>query len=81
MHTESVIEEVQIKQSSSAKRKSKNNQKHLVKILRATQRDQLLLKQTKDDVQFRKTLANTLQELNQVFVESLHGISQSMTNL
>ena len=35
----------------------------------------------KDDAQFRKTLAETLQESNRVFAESLHGISQSMTDL
>ena len=31
--------------------------------------------------QFRKTLAETLQESNRVFAELLHGISQSMTDL
>ena len=58
-----------------------NKRKHLEKILSAAQRNQLLLQEAKDDVQFRKTLAETLKESNQVFAELLHGISQSMTDL
>ena len=90
MYTDWVIEEESIKQSSSEKRKSEesqvprlidNKQKHLGKTLSAAQRDQLLLQQAKDDAQFRKTLAETLQESNRVFAELLNGISQSITNL
>ena len=58
-----------------------NKRKHLEKTLSAAQRNQLLLQEAKDDAQFRKTLAETLQESNQVFTELLHGISQSMTDL
>ena len=56
-----------------------NKRKDLEKTLSAAQRDQLLLQDAKDDAQFRKTLAETLQEPKRVFAESLHGISQSMT--
>ena len=90
MYTDSVIEEEPIKQSSSAKRKSEENQvprlidnkrKHLEKTFSVAQRDQLLLQEAKDDTKFRKTLAETLQESNRVFAESLHGTSQSMADL
>ena len=47
----------------------------------AAQRNQLLLQDAKDDAQFRKTLAETLQESNRVFAELLHGISLSLTDL
>ena len=86
VYTDSVREEEPIKQSSSAKRKSEENrvprlinnkQKHLEK----TQRNQLLLQEAKDDAQFRKTLTETLRASNRVFVESLHGISKSLTDL
>ena len=89
VYTGSVIEEELLKQSSSAKRKSGENQvlrlikykrKHLEKTLSAAQRD-LLLQEAKDDTQFRKTLPETLQESNRVFAESLHGISHSITGL
>ena len=90
MYTDSVIEEEPIKQSSSAKCKSEENQvprlidnkrKHLEKTFSVAQRDQLLLQEAKDDTKFRKTLAETLQESNRVFAESLHGTSQSMADL
>ena len=89
VYTGSVIEEELLKQSSSAKRKSEENEvlrlikykrKHLEKTLSAAQRD-LLLQEAKDDAQFRKTLPETLQESNRVFAESLHGISHSITDL
>ena len=58
VYTDSVIDEQPIKQSSSAKRKSEENQvprltdnkrKHLEKTLPAAQRDQQLLQEAKDD--------------------------------
>ena len=52
-----------------------NKRKHLEKTLSAAQRNQLLLQEAKDDAQFRKTLAETLQESNQVFTELLHGMT------
>ena len=70
VYADSVIEETS-KQSSSTERKSEENQvprlidskqKHLQKTLNDARRDQLLLQETKDDAQFRKTLAGTLQK-------------------
>ena len=68
LYTDSVKEEEPIKQSSSAKRKSEENQvprsidnkrKHLEKSC-LQHRDQLLLQKAKDDAQFCKTLAMIL---------------------
>ena len=90
VYTDSVTEEEPIKQSSSAKHKSEENQvlklidnkqKHLEKTLSAAQRGQLLLQEAKDDTQFLKTSTETLRESNRVFAEPLHGISESMTDL
>ena len=70
VYADSVIEETS-KQSSFTERKSEENQvprlidskqKHLQKTLNDARRDQLLLQETKDDAQFRKTLAETLQK-------------------
>ena len=47
----------------------------------AAQRDQLLLQEVKVDARFRKTSAETFQESNRVFAESVHGIFQSITDL
>ena len=85
VYTGSVIEEELLKQSSSAKRKSEENEvlrlikykrKHLEKTLSAAQRD-LLLQEAKMTHNFVKHC----QESNRVFAESLHGISHSITDL
>ncbi|XP_065671685.1 uncharacterized protein LOC136089562 [Hydra vulgaris] len=58
-----------------------NKRKHLERNLSAAQRDQLLLKEARDDAQFRKEMAEAMRESTKCFTESINTVSKSMTDL
>ena len=55
--------------------------KHLERRLSAAQRDGLLMKEAKDDSQFKKDLCEAMRESTAAFSESIKEISSSMTNI
>jgi hypothetical protein len=58
-----------------------NKRKHLEKNLSASQRDQLLVNQAKEDSKFRKELADAMQQSKVSFSRALEGVSQSMMQI
>lgn len=58
-----------------------NKRKHLERNLSAAQRDQLLIKEAKEDSKFKKDLADVMRESSNKFAESVKVIGQSMTDL
>ncbi len=58
-----------------------NKRKHLEKSLSASQRDQLLVKEAKEDSKFRKDLAEAMQQSTVSFSRALEGVSQSMMQI
>lgn len=58
-----------------------NKRKHLENNLSASQRDQLLVNQAKEDSKFRKELADAMQQSKVSFSRALEGVSQSMMQI
>ena len=58
-----------------------NKRKHLEKRLSAAQRDELLIKEAKEDAQFRKDLAEAMRESTASFSQSIESVSKAMTDL
>eukprot|EP00794_Sanderia_malayensis_P013119 gene13119-14467_t len=58
-----------------------DKRKHLEKRLSAAQRDNLLVKEAKDDAQFKKDLCQAIRESTASFSESIKEISNSMTGI
>lgn len=58
-----------------------NKRKHLEKKLSAAQRDGLLIKEAKEDAQFRKDLAEAMRESTASFSHSIESVSKAMTDL
>eukprot|EP00794_Sanderia_malayensis_P011557 gene11557-12747_t len=58
-----------------------DKRKHLEKRLSAAQRDNLLVKEAKDDAQFKKDLCQAMRESTASFSESIKEISNSMTGI
>ena len=58
-----------------------NKRKHLERNLSASQRDQLLIKEAKEDSQFKKELAEVMRDSSAKFSESVKVIGQSITDL
>ncbi len=58
-----------------------NKRKHLERNLSAAQRDQLLVKEAKEDSKFKRDLADVMRESSNKFAESVKAIGQSMTDL
>ena len=52
-----------------------NTRKHLERNLSTAQRDQLFMKEMKNDVKFRKDLLQTVRESNDCFSNSVKEIS------
>ena len=48
-----------------------NKKKNMERELSASQRDQLLLNESKEDVQFKKDLATVMQKSNEIFEKSI----------
>ena len=55
--------------------------KHLERKLSSAQRDSLLLREAKDDAQFKKDMCSAMHESTAAFSESLKEISTAMTNI
>ena len=55
--------------------------KHLEKTLSAAKRDQMLLNEAKEDVKFRKDLAEATSRSIESFTNALEGISSTMAQL
>ena len=75
-------------QSTSNKRKEScipqlidNKRKNLERNLSAAQRDQLLVKEARDDSRFRKDMAEAMRESTKSFTESIQSVSKSMSDL
>ena len=58
-----------------------NNRKHLERSLSASQRDQLLIKEAKEDAQFRKDLSDAMRQSTETFAQSIKDVSKAMTDL
>ena len=58
-----------------------SKRKHLEKNLSASQRDQLFMKEMKNESEFRHEMADAMRESNKSFSESIKEISKSMTEL
>lgn len=58
-----------------------NKRKHLEKNLSASQRDQLLLNEAKEDSKFHKDLAEAMRQSTTSFSSALDGINQSMMQI
>ena len=58
-----------------------NKRKHLQKTLSAAQRDELLIKEAKEDALFRKDLAEAMRESTASFSRSIESVSKTMTDL
>ena len=58
-----------------------SKRKHLEKKLTAAQRDELLIKEAKEDGLFRKELAEAMQESTESFSRSIESVSKAMTDL
>ena len=55
-----------------------NKRKHLERQLSASQRDQLLMNEAKDDSQFKKDIAEAIRQSNETFAQSMQQMSLSM---
>ena len=58
-----------------------NKRKNLERNLSAAQRDQLLVKEARDDSRFRKDMADAMRESTKSFTESIQAVSRSMSDL
>ena len=58
-----------------------NKRKHLERNLSAAQRDQLLMKEAKEDTQFRRDLAEAMRQSTASFSECIKDVSKSMSDL
>ena len=58
-----------------------NKRKHLQKSLSAAQRDSLLFNEAKEDMQYRKDLAEAMRQSTDSFSKALEGISNSMLQI
>ena len=58
-----------------------NKRKHLEKSLSAAQRDQLLIREAKEDAQFRRDLADAMRQSTESFAQSVKDVSKAMTDL
>ena len=58
-----------------------NKRKHIEKSLSASQRDQLLLAEAKEDSEFCKDLAEAMQHSTVSFSRALEGVSQSIMQI
>ena len=58
-----------------------SKRKHLEKKLSAAQRNELLIKEAKEDALFRKELADAMQESAEFFSQSIESVSKAMTDL
>ena len=58
-----------------------NKRKHLERKLSAAQREQLLIREAKEDAQFRKDLSDAMRESTASFTESIKEISKSMSDI
>ena len=58
-----------------------NKRKHLERNLSAAHRDQIFIKETKNDAEFRRDLAQAMRESNECFSDSVKEISKSITEL
>ena len=55
-----------------------NKRKHLERQLSASQRDQLLINESKEDSQFKKDIAEAIRQSNETFAQSMQQMSMSM---
>ena len=55
--------------------------KHFERSLSASQRDQLLVKEAKEDAQFRKDLTDAMRQSTETFGQSVKDVSKAMTDL
>lgn len=58
-----------------------NKRKHLERQLRASQRDEILLSESKEDSQFKKDIAEAIQQSNMTFAQSMQQMSISMLQI
>ena len=58
-----------------------NKRKHLEKSLSAAQRDQLLIREAKEDAQFSMDLAEAMRQSTESFAQSIKDVSKAMTDL
>ena len=69
------------KSESQVPRLIDNKRKHLQKSLSAAQRDHLLLNEAKEDLQYRKDLAEAMRQSTDSFSKALEGVSNSMLQI
>ena len=55
-----------------------NKRKHMERQLSAAQRDELLINEAKEDSQFKKSLAEAIQQSNETFAQSMQQMSMSI---
>ncbi|KAJ7386716.1 hypothetical protein OS493_006728 [Desmophyllum pertusum] len=55
-----------------------NKRKHLERQLSASQRDRLLMNESKEDSQFKKDIAEAIRQSNETFAQSMQQMSMSM---
>jgi len=55
-----------------------NKRKHLERQLSASQRDLLLINESKEDFQFKKDIAEAIRQSNETFAQSMQQMSMSM---
>ena len=55
-----------------------DKRKHLQKKLCASDRDQILLNESREDSQFKRDLAEAIRQSNELFAQSTQELSQSM---
>ena len=58
-----------------------NKRKHMERQLSAAQRDQLLLKESKEDSQFKKDMADAIIQSDQTFANAMQQMSQSISQV
>ena len=58
-----------------------NKKKNMERELSASQRDQLLLNESKEDVQFKKDLATVMQKSNEIFEKSISQFSNAIPSV
>lgn len=58
-----------------------NKRKHLERQLSASQRDQLLLQEAKEDSQFKKDIAEAIKQSNDTFAKTMQQMSESMNEV
>lgn len=58
-----------------------NKRKHLQKKLSAAPRDELLIKEAKEDAIFQKELVDTMRDSTESFSRSVESVSKAMNDL